>query len=61
MNERPNFASIDDYIASVSAEARPIMEEIRGLVKITVPVAIVLVLIFQKRIISGLMAGAVRG
>lgn len=39
MNERPKFASIDDYIASASPEAKPIMEEIRKLISVSVPEA----------------------
>jgi uncharacterized protein YdhG (YjbR/CyaY superfamily) len=37
MPKRSNFASIDSYIESVSAEAKPILEELRTLIQSTVP------------------------
>lgn len=37
MSERPKFASMDDYFASVSPEVRPILKEIRKIVKAAVP------------------------
>jgi uncharacterized protein YdhG (YjbR/CyaY superfamily) len=37
MAERPKFANIDDYLASVSPESKPILEEIRKLIRIKVP------------------------
>jgi uncharacterized protein YdhG (YjbR/CyaY superfamily) len=37
MSPRPRFASIDDYLATVSPEVRPIMETIRETVKRNVP------------------------
>ena len=39
MSQRPKFASIDDYLATVSPDVRRIMEEIRKVVKRTVPAA----------------------
>ena len=39
MSERPKFASIDDYLATVSPDVRPILEEIRQIVRRTVPAA----------------------
>jgi uncharacterized protein YdhG (YjbR/CyaY superfamily) len=37
MPKRSNFASIDDYIAAVSPDVRPILEELRTLIQSTVP------------------------
>jgi uncharacterized protein YdhG (YjbR/CyaY superfamily) len=37
MPERSNFASIDDYLEAVSPDARPILEEIRGVIQNAVP------------------------
>lgn len=39
MIERAKFTSIDHYIASASADVRPILEEIRRVVKAEVPAA----------------------
>lgn len=39
MNDRPKFASIDDYMASVPADVRCVLEEIRRVVKAHVPEA----------------------
>ena len=39
MSERPRFATIDDYFATVSPEALPILEEIREIVHSVVPEA----------------------
>lgn len=39
MSPRPKFSDIDDYLASASPQAKPILEEIRRLVKRTVPEA----------------------
>jgi uncharacterized protein YdhG (YjbR/CyaY superfamily) len=35
--EKPKFASIDDYLAMVSSEVKPILEEIRKLIHLKVP------------------------
>lgn len=40
MSQRPKFASIDDYLATVSPDVRRIVEEIRKIVKRTVPAAV---------------------
>jgi uncharacterized protein YdhG (YjbR/CyaY superfamily) len=37
MPERPKFASIEDYLRSVSPQAKPILEEIRQLIHAKVP------------------------
>jgi uncharacterized protein YdhG (YjbR/CyaY superfamily) len=37
MAERPKFATIDDYLASVSPESKLILEEIRKLIRAEVP------------------------
>jgi uncharacterized protein YdhG (YjbR/CyaY superfamily) len=37
MTERPKFANIDDYLASVSPESKLILEEIRKLIRAKVP------------------------
>jgi uncharacterized protein YdhG (YjbR/CyaY superfamily) len=37
MSQRPRFTNIDEYIATVSPTARPMLEEIRRLVKRLVP------------------------
>ncbi len=37
MSERPRFATVDEYLAAVPPAVRPILEEIRALVKRTVP------------------------
>ena len=37
MTNRPKFATVDAYLATVSPEVHPILEEIRALVKRTVP------------------------
>jgi uncharacterized protein YdhG (YjbR/CyaY superfamily) len=37
MPKRSNFASIDDYIETVSVDAKPILEELRKLIQTTVP------------------------
>ena len=39
MSQRPKFARIDDYLVTVSPAVRGIMEEIRKVVKRTVPAA----------------------
>ncbi|MBI3609390.1 MAG: DUF1801 domain-containing protein [Nitrospirae bacterium] len=39
MSRRPKVTSIDDYLATVSPNVRDIMEEIRKIVKRTVPAA----------------------
>jgi uncharacterized protein YdhG (YjbR/CyaY superfamily) len=39
MSQRPKFASIDDYLATVSPDVRCILQEIREIVKRTVPAA----------------------
>ena len=39
MSQRPKFASIDDYLATVSPDVRSILEEIRKIIKRTVPAA----------------------
>lgn len=39
MSQRPKIASIDEYLATVSPDAQGIMEEIRKIVKRTVPAA----------------------
>lgn len=37
MSERPRFTTVDEYLAGVPSDVRPILEEIRALVKRTVP------------------------
>jgi uncharacterized protein YdhG (YjbR/CyaY superfamily) len=37
MAERPKFANIDDYLASVSPESKLVLGEIRKLIRSTVP------------------------
>ncbi len=37
MTQRQKFASIDDYMGTVSPDARPVLQEIRKIVKRTVP------------------------
>ncbi len=37
MTERPKFTNIDDYLASVSPAAKPILEAIRQLIQANVP------------------------
>lgn len=37
MPERPKFTNIDDYIASASPDAQPILEAIRQLIQANVP------------------------
>jgi uncharacterized protein YdhG (YjbR/CyaY superfamily) len=37
MAERPNLKDINEYIASASPEAKPILEEIRKLIQVKVP------------------------
>lgn len=37
MAERPRFTTVDEYLASVPSDVRPILEEIRALVRRTVP------------------------
>ncbi len=37
MNDRPRFSTVDEYLAAVPSGVRPILEEIRALVKRTVP------------------------
>jgi len=37
MSQRPKFASIDDYIATVSPDVRSILQEMRKIVKRAVP------------------------
>jgi uncharacterized protein YdhG (YjbR/CyaY superfamily) len=39
MTERPKFASIDEYLTSVSPESKLILEEIRKLIRAKVPAA----------------------
>ena len=39
MSQQKKFASIDEYLATVSPEVRPILEEIRKIVKRVVPAA----------------------
>lgn len=39
MNKRLKFLSIDDYFASIPAEAKPVLEEIRKIIKAAVPEA----------------------
>jgi uncharacterized protein YdhG (YjbR/CyaY superfamily) len=39
MTERPKFASIDDYLASVPPQSKLILEEIRKLIQVKVPYA----------------------
>lgn len=39
MSQRPKIASIDEYLATVSPDVQGIMEEIRKIVKRTVPAA----------------------
>lgn len=37
MNKRPRFATVDEYLASVPADVRPILEKIRLIVRRVVP------------------------
>jgi uncharacterized protein YdhG (YjbR/CyaY superfamily) len=37
MEQRPKFTTVDEYFAAASPEVRPILEEIRELVKRTMP------------------------
>jgi uncharacterized protein YdhG (YjbR/CyaY superfamily) len=37
MTERPKFSTVDEYVKSVSPESRPILEEIRELIRVKVP------------------------
>jgi len=37
MSERPRLTTVDEYLAGVPSDVRPILEEIRALVKRTVP------------------------
>ena len=37
MNKRPRFATVDEYLASVPADVRPILEKIRSIVRRVVP------------------------
>ncbi len=39
MSQQKKFASIDEYLATVSPDVRPILEEIRQIVKRVVPAA----------------------
>lgn len=39
MQQRPKFTTVDEYLAATPPEVRPILEEIRALVKRTVPTA----------------------
>jgi len=39
MGQRPKFATVDDYLATVSPDVRPIMEAIRDIVRRSVPAA----------------------
>ena len=34
---RPTFADMDDYIASAAAEAQPVLQQIRSIIRSTVP------------------------
>lgn len=40
MSERAKFASIDDYLALVSPDARLVLEEIRSRIRVAVPEAV---------------------
>jgi uncharacterized protein YdhG (YjbR/CyaY superfamily) len=37
MTERQRFSNIDDYLAAVAPDAKPILEEIRRLIRVKVP------------------------
>jgi len=39
MSQHPKFASMDDYLAAVSPDVRRVMQEIRKIIKRTVPAA----------------------